>query len=63
MSTAAKQARSEYKKQWREANKEHIAEYNREWHARPENKGKRKAYQASYWDRIAKNSDVTDINE
>lgn len=59
LSTAAKQARAAYKKQWREANKEHISEYQKEWHNREENKGKRAEYQRNYWENVAKAAEVT----
>lgn len=38
-------------KAWREKNKEHIAEYHKEWRNKPENKGKVAEYQARYWER------------
>lgn len=56
LSTAAREARTAYKKRWRENNSERIAAYNREYHSRPENKGKRAEYQKNYWERVAAES-------
>lgn len=51
-----KQAKRTYKKQWRDANKEHINEYMRTW--RNNNKEKCKAYDKTYWLRKAKEFEI-----
>jgi hypothetical protein len=52
LSEAAKQAKREYMKKWREKNKEHYNEYSRKW--KKENPEKVQKHQANYWERIAK---------
>lgn len=57
LSTAAKAARAAYKGKWRADNKEKIAEYNKNWHAKPQNKDKRKEYAKNFWERKALEAD------
>lgn len=56
----AKEARREYKRQWREKNREHLKEYHREW--REENKGKINEYNRRYWEKIAQEGDTSNRN-
>ena len=58
LSEQAKQIRRERKRAWREKNREKINAYQREWHNRPENEGKRQQYEANYWENLAKKEAV-----
>lgn len=49
MNDAAREARREYLRKWREKNREHIREYYREWSRR--NPDKVRANAARYWSR------------
>lgn len=51
--TAARQAQADYKKAYRERNKEKLNAYQKEWFSREENKGKRAEYQKNYWQKKA----------
>lgn len=55
LSEKAKQARRDYKRQWRAKNKEHVRAYQRqyqnEWRKR--NKDKVQEYNRNYWERKA----------
>jgi predicted RNA-binding protein with RPS1 domain len=52
MNEAAKKAKREYAKKWREKNRERYNEYMKEW--RNENKEKIQQYQENYWTKKAK---------
>ena len=52
MTEAAKQARREYQRQWREKNRKRIRQYNREW--TKNNPDKVKASQARFFEKQAK---------
>lgn len=59
LSEAARAARAEYKKQYREANKDRIAAYQKQWHEA--NPGKRAEYERNHWERVAAGmAEVTD---
>jgi hypothetical protein len=51
LSEEAKAARAEYKRQYREANKDRIAAYQREW--RKKNPDKRAEYERRHWEKVA----------
>ena len=51
MTEAAKQARREYQRRWREKNRERIRQYDREW--TKNNPDKVKAAQARFYERQA----------
>ena len=53
LSEAARAARAEYKKQYREANKDRIAAYQKQWHEA--NPGKKTEYERNHWERVAAN--------
>ena len=47
MEAAAAEARREYKRKWREKNREHIRAYNRQW--RSKNREHIREYDRAYW--------------
>lgn len=51
MSEAAKEARRQYYREWREKNREHYNSYLNNWKKR--NKDKVRAYEAKKWERRA----------
>ena len=51
MNNTAAEAKRLYLKQWREKNKDHLAEYNKKW--RKENPDKVKRYNEAYWTKKA----------
>ena len=51
LSEAAKKARREYSRAWREKNREHIRAYARKWHR--ENHDRVEAGRIRYWERKA----------
>ena len=59
LSEAARAARADYKRRYREANKDRIAAYQKLWHEK--NPGKRAEYEARHWERVAAGAaEVTD---
>lgn len=53
LSEQARKVRNEYKRQWRDKNRDRINAYSREWFNRPENAGKRQEYEARHWEKMA----------
>jgi hypothetical protein len=51
LSPEAKQTRREYKRRWREKNREHVREYNRNW--KRQNPERVKEHARRYWERKA----------
>jgi hypothetical protein len=51
LSPKAKQARREYKRKWREKNREHVRRYNREWKRKHPERVKEHARR--YWEKKA----------
>ena len=57
LSEEAKKKRKEYKRQWREKNKNHISEYAKQW--REKNPDKIQEYEKRFWERKAMQDDQT----
>ena len=51
LSDQAKKLKSEYQREWRKKNRDHINQYQREWFAK--NPDKSKLYHWRYWERKA----------
>lgn len=51
LSDEAKEARKQYRREWREKNKDKVNEYLRQW--KKANPDKAEAAQARYWEKVA----------
>lgn len=51
MTEAAKAARREYQRAWREKNRDHVRQYDKMW--RESNPDKTKRYRDNHWERVA----------